>query len=172
MNHVLEAEGIRALRPTWANTSSSWPDSGPSTSSPPRCTCRRPTWAGCCRKTRRTVQRRAPDLTAIARKHSRGILEAGHGHFRLQFRRGRHRHAGYGRERGQRRAVDRHAAGPRRPGGHRKNAAAAGLPARLPQYARPQRHGPETDHLHASDPRPDAGKNFTSFSSTTGGARC
>ena len=47
-----------------------------------------------------------------------GISASRHGHLGLQLRRGRHRHGGDRGERGQRRAIDGHAAGARGAGGN------------------------------------------------------
>ena len=66
-------------------------------------------------------QRRARRLDGHCPKASAGRIPGRrHGHFRLQFRRGRLGHGGRRGERRQRRPLDGHAAGPRRAGGHRE----------------------------------------------------
>ena len=69
-------------------------------------------------------------LTAIARRHLRDeYLQAGMGISGCNFAVADTGTLVRGRERGQRRPLDRHAAGPRGHGGHRKGAPADRLPA-------------------------------------------
>ena len=94
------------------------------------------------------------NLTDIARRHLREeYLQAEHGHFGLQLRRGRHGHDRGRRERGQRRPLDRHAAGPRGPDGHREDAAADSAPAALAaaQYYLVTAADHEGDFAHADE---------------------